>query len=483
MPDRQPLRFEFHSTQPQAAPAAAAAPQKQSQPIGSGTGDRLVPAYEITVDGQALSNDILQAFIGCEVRQSIKLATMFVLRFHNPAGSIGDSDTFNHGGDVEVKLGYMGALDTVAKGTIVSVEPVFPQGEDPYVIIRGYGGGSTKLSQGKKTRTFSKVKVSDIVQQLGQEEGLQVEADDTSVVHDYLMQNNQSNLEFIQELGRRHYREVEVIAEEGKLRFQPPGSKNASAGPFEWNKDLKSFYVRKTSHDVPSQVVAKGWDPSQKQTITGTDNTTAMGSSGSMTPDKIKQAFGGETQTHQLSIRPMSSLDEANAMAHAAFNEKASEAQMGRGTILGNADVKPGITIELKGLGTWSGKYYVTNATHVFHPDSGYSTEFFVKYQDTSSPSTPAQAIPPAQQQQQQQQQTFVELELVPVDTADVVGTGYKITLPDGRVVQGRIDETRKVRIDGITNAGGVKVEIEPKQGHQVPGSPSGSSGSSGSST
>lgn len=461
------LRFGFHTPTSQAQPQAATPPAAPAQ--GSAPGDRLVPVYEITVGGQPLAKEVAQTFMGCEIRQSIQLATMFLLRFHNPGGTVGDSSTFDPGGDVEVKLGYLGSLATVAKGTIVSVEPVFPQGEDPYVLVRGYGKGSTRLSQGKKTRTFQKQKVSDIVTQLAQEEGLQCEVDDTSVVHDYLLQNNQSNIEFMKELARRHHIELEVVAEEGKLRFQKPGSKGADAGSYEWGKNLKSFYVRKKSSDVHGEVVTKGWDPAQKKTITGSDKTQTSGSSSTVSPDKLAQKFG--SATHQISIRPVSSTDEANALSHAAFNEKASEAQTGKGTILGSPDCKPGATIELDGLGSWSGKYYVTNATHLFHPSSGYTTEFFVKFQDPPSPSTPSEPIPQSKSEPPAPPSTFVELELVPVDQAEYVGTPYKITLPDGRVVEGRVDESRKVRIDGITTAGGVKVEIEPLEGHTVPGS------------
>jgi hypothetical protein len=149
---------------------------------------------------------------------------------------------------------------------------------------------------------------------------------------------------------------------------------------------------------------------------------------------------------------------------------------------MGNTDVKPGSSIELKGIGSWSGKYYVTNAIHLFHPDTGYVTEFFGKYSDPQSenkPADPIPAIPPPPEDKPAP--TFVELQVVPVDGAEVEGTAYKITLPDGTVKEGRVDETGRIRVDGIMNPGDVKIEVRPKDGHHVP-TPGGGDGGGDSS-
>src|SRR5438045_3871420 len=81
--------------------------------------------------------------------------------------------------------------------------------------------------------------------ELAREEGLEPEVEDTKLVHEYLLQNNQSNIDFIHELARRTFHEVEVAAGEKKLLFRKPRSKAQHAHALTWGRDLKSFYVRK----------------------------------------------------------------------------------------------------------------------------------------------------------------------------------------------------------------------------------------------
>src|SRR5258708_7470814 len=96
------LHFQFHSPPAdQPKPAPAAKPASSGKTVGTNIGDKLVPVFEISINGQKLPIELVQAFISCEVQQNAKLATMIVLRFHNPRGSVGDNAAFNHGGDLE----------------------------------------------------------------------------------------------------------------------------------------------------------------------------------------------------------------------------------------------------------------------------------------------------------------------------------------------------------------------------------------------
>src|SRR5262249_20187977 len=154
--------------------------------------------------------------VSVEVEQSLNLIDMFTISLDNPQGSIGDLGIFEEGKEVEVKIGYVGKLEKLIRGDIVSLEPIWPQGSKPFITVRGYDRAH-RLRRGRKTRTFLQQRVSDIVSQLASEEGLAADVDDTKQVHDYLLQNNQSNIDFIHELARRVYYEVE--AHETQLRF------------------------------------------------------------------------------------------------------------------------------------------------------------------------------------------------------------------------------------------------------------------------
>jgi uncharacterized protein len=304
--------------------------------------EKLVPDFHVTVDGTPLPPDVRSAVISVEVEQSLELLDMFVITLDNAHGAVGDLGLFDEGKEVVVEIGYVGQLEKLIQGDIVALEPVWPQGTKPFVVVRGYDRAH-RLRRGKQTRTFLKQKVSDIVTKLAGEEGLTAEVDDTKQVHDYLLQNNQSNIDFIHELARRIYFEVEVGFT--KLRFKKPQTNKPKSKSLAWGKDLKSFYVRESNAQVPTQVTALGWDPKQKKTITGKSDVLHASMGPDAITDSTKKAFGPNPS--QLSLRPVSDTAEADALAFAAFNERALEAIQGRGTTLGDTTIKPGIVLEL----------------------------------------------------------------------------------------------------------------------------------------
>src|SRR5579872_4210975 len=359
--------------------------------------EQLVPDFKISIDGSPLPSDVRDAIISVEIEQSIELLDMFLITLDNAGGKMGDLTLFDEGKSVEIEIGYVGALEKLIKGDIISLEPTWPQGSKPFLVVRGYDKAH-RLRRGKKTRTFLKQKVSDIVNQLAGEEGLSADVDDTKQVHDYILQNNQSNIDFIHELARRHF--FEMKADESQLRFKKPSSNKPKSASRTWGKDLKSFYVKETSSQVPTKATAVGWDPKQKKKILGTGDSLHASMGKTNITDATKKAFGA--MAHQVSNRPVVDGADADNVAAATLNEAAMDSMKGHGTIQGDTSLTPGLVLELLGIGpTWSGTYYVTGTKHIVHHASGYVTEFFVKrsaagQETVQPPKYPSQ--PPASQ-------------------------------------------------------------------------------------
>ena len=84
-----------------------------------------------------------------------------------------------------------------------------------------------RLSRGRRARSFLNVKDEDLVQKIAAEVGLEAKSDSTREVIDYVFQDNESNLEFLQR------REPAVAADDGVLArggggFHPQRQKQAA---------------------------------------------------------------------------------------------------------------------------------------------------------------------------------------------------------------------------------------------------------------
>jgi phage protein D len=358
--------------------------------------DPQVPDFKIKIDGSPLKQGLLDQLVSVEVVQSVRLIDMAVLRFSNPAGVIGDDSVFASGKSLIIEAGYVGQVQEVFKGEIVSLEPEFPTSGNPTVCVRGYDK-LHRFRRGRHQRTFLSQKISGVVSQLASEEGLSPDVEDTGDTHDWLMQNNQSNVDYIHELARIHGYEVDVI-DGTKLRFAKPKTSLGKIITISWGEDLKGFYVNSNLNNVQTDVVVRCWDMKEKKAIIE-KNGPLTGELGCkiVATKEAKKAFGeGKLQ---VSMRMAETPAEAKAMATAIFNERALDATQGRGTCLGNTKVIPGKVIEVVGCGSmWSGEYYVVGATHILHPSAGYTTEFRVKRTGIGydAPSTPVDPIPPA---------------------------------------------------------------------------------------
>ena len=338
----------------------------------------LVPTYSVTVDGAVLPDNITLFLQWIEIRQSIRLIDMAVLCFENPGGTVGDNALFKHGKEIEVELGYLGEIKWVFKGDIVSVEPEFPMGAAPMVQIRAYDR-LHRYRRGRKQRTFLNQKVSDVVTTLASEDGLSPDVEDTKLQHEYLLQNNQTNIDYIHELGRRHGYEVEVTDRGKKLFFKRPRYDQGKAHTLSWLKELKGFYVRKSVDNVPTEVQCRYWDMKQKKAITEKhDKVHGELEAIDVGPKEANKAFGKAEVL--ISLRQNVAPAEAKALAESVFNELALESVKGRGSAVGDTKIVPGMVLELLNLGTtWSGLYYVVATTQLYDRRSGYTTEFEVR--------------------------------------------------------------------------------------------------------
>jgi uncharacterized protein len=223
------------------------------------------------------------------------------------------------------------------------------------------------------------MKDSQIAEQVASTLELQPQVTDTSVVHDYVLQNNVSDIDFLAERARRiHY---EVVVDDRTLHFRPVANHLAETIAVEYMRDLKWFNVRMSTVRQVSDVTVRGWNPGSQEAILGVASvgaeTTKMKGT-KLGPEIAEEAFGAFSDA-TVDV-PVASQTEADQIAEARFNALALELTSGEGEIVGEPTLRAGNTIDLRGLGTrFSGLYYVTKAEHRLAPDVGYVTRFDVR--------------------------------------------------------------------------------------------------------
>jgi phage protein D len=280
----------------------------------------LLAHFYVKLGGSDAPEELMQDLGNVEVDDSLHLPDMFTIKVRDPHLTWADSPLLKIGQEVEILARSAGPGQPEPKrllvGEITSVEPDYPYGSAPVVMLRGYDRAH-RLHRGQKTRSFVQMTDSDIVTKITREYGLKPEVDDTTEVYAYILQNNLSDFEFVMERARRLG--FTFLVDDRSLVFKKPGSLSSDTVELEYGVTLRQFKPRMTTASQFKEVIVKGWDTVNKRDILGhAGASTPGGANGSGGPlgglaDAASGAAGG-------------ALGDAAGAASSQLNSLAGEA-------------------------------------------------------------------------------------------------------------------------------------------------------------
>ncbi len=336
-------------------------------------------AVSITIDGKG--RDDLEADLEeLVVDQTYNLPSMLTIRVHDPDFTWVDDSSLKIGVPVKVKLfpaevlGMPKGNEEVFDGEIVSLEPEFNADGQHELVIRGYDRGH-RLHFGRYTQTYTDMTDSDIVAKVAKVAGLTAKTDTTTVRHKYVLQYNQTNMEFLTERARRIGFQLYVKGSE--LYFVKPTS--AATVTLDLGTNLRSFRLRASAAHQAKEHEVRGWDVEKKQPISAKKapeqfwSKNGLNSTGAALAQK---SFGASTQV--VVDHVITTADEAKAIVEARARDQEGHFIEAEGVCYGAGSIRAGIYVKLTGMGKrFSGEYFVTNATHIYARGS-YETHITV---------------------------------------------------------------------------------------------------------
>lgn len=351
------------------------------------------PDIALTIQGQAAPVALMEDLLQVVVEESLHLPGMFTLMINNPyAPGQEDGKFWKHEDLFEIgtsiKIGFKSSAtksqeyeeqieDDVLEGEVTAIEAHFTSGSQAPIIVRGYDA-SHRLNRGRFNRSFQNMTDSDVVKKVIGEVGITAGTiDDSGAPHDYIFQENQTNMEFLRERAARNG--FELFVQDGKLNFRKP--KVDESVSLKWLSDLHSFQVRVSSAEQVSNVEVRGWDYTQKQAIVSIQSSESVLTETSYGSGKDTSSAFREKPSDPTMIvvdQPVFTAEEADAIAQAIFDELGGEFVHADADAEGNPAIRPGRIVELQDMGKYSGSYYVTEARHILR-ERVYTTEFSIR--------------------------------------------------------------------------------------------------------
>ena len=330
---------------------------------------RSATSYEVTIGGTTYKQTEDLGVQSIILEDHMDMVDMITVKLGGAEGQ--PKWSFKIGDSIEAKIGSGSNL--MFKGHITSIEPSFQAEGIASIVVRGLDPVHI-LGRGRKTRFWEDVKDSDVVSEVGQECGLSVDADATEQVQPYIIQRNETNVAFCKRLAARNNFMLRV--EESSLLFKKNQYQGASSS-IELGKNLRSLRMACNSVDQVSQVIVRGWDIMTKQEVVGvasSGDVTSIGG-GELGMKAASSAFGDSIA--YITDVPVSSQEQATAIAKAELERLARQFVRGTASIQGDDQLRAGVLVEFKGLSSpYDGKYYVMASRHIVSNRTGYTTEF-----------------------------------------------------------------------------------------------------------
>jgi phage protein D/phage baseplate assembly protein gpV len=337
-----------------------------------------------------LMKDILELIVD----ESLHMPSMFIIKVHNvyvPASEKSETwkneKYFNIGDRISIGFASSTTEDPefrtsekeqkLIEGEITGIEVKFSNTSEAHLIIRGYDA-SHRLHRGRFNRSFLNSTDSDIVRRIASEARIQIGQVDTSgSPHEYVFQENQTNMEFLRERAARIG--FELFIQNDKLYFREPKSEESLN--LDWLTDISSFDVRVTSAEQVSSVEVHSWDYTKKKLISETiSREQLVTETGNGDGSRISKEFKMKESPKMIVVdQPVNTTKEAKQMAQALCNELSGEFVTADAKAEGNPKIRPGKVVALKDMGTrYSGKYYITETCHRYS-NRIYKTDFTVR--------------------------------------------------------------------------------------------------------
>lgn len=332
------------------------------------------------------------------VDTSLNQPDMVTIRLHDPTRRwVNDKQLLGFGKKLVVDALPEGAPVTASKKLveveITGMEPEFQAAAVTTMLIRGYHR-SNRLHLGRHSRVYIGRRDSDIVREIAQELGLEADVDVTDVQYEYVLQNNQTYWEFLSARAARIG--YQIYGLNNQLFFKKTDAQlNTTPIPLTLGDTLRHFRPRMSIMHQADRVRVYGWDAKGKRTLMADatpDATFRMGGMEAVGAVQAQAAFQKPAQ-ELIVDSPVSSVEEATALARGLAADIDRDFLEADGLCEGNPAIRAGCKIKLDGLGQrFDGEYFVTTARHLYRPD-GYTVEFTVSGRQ---PKTLPQLLAPA---------------------------------------------------------------------------------------
>lgn len=263
------------------------------------------------------------------------------------------------GKEIKITAGYHSEEETIFKGVVVKHNVKVKNGAS-YLIIE-CKDKAVKMTLGRKSKYFYESTDSDIIEELISNGGLEADVEATANTHQELVQYRASDWDFM--ITRAQANGQLCFIDDGTIKVAKPVFSGETVETVAFGSSVHEFEGEIDARDQFSKITSSSWSYTDQELIETEAQDPAIALNGDLSPDDLAAVFGIE----DLQFKHGGNLTQGELQdwsdARATFQQLAKT--RGRVQFQGIPAVKPGVLLELEGLGNrFNGKIYITGVRH-----------------------------------------------------------------------------------------------------------------------
>lgn len=326
------------------------------QPADLVTHKVLIAGTELKPEYQVMTIDVVK------VLDKVSYARI-VLLDGDPAAqkfAVSDAAEFEPGKEIEIQAGYHSDNTIIFKG-IILCHGLRIHGEKAGQLVIEARDKAVKLTGARRSAYYYKVKDSEIIEQLAGDAGLDKDVTATDNKHEEMVQYHCSDWDFL--VSRAEMNGMHVLSDDNKLIVKKPDASAAATLKIEYGATLLDFEVDMNASTQFKTVKSHSWDYTEQALLESEGSNPAVKENGNITADTLADVLKVKEQPL---VHPGKFTEgELKSWTDAQIVKNKLSRIRGRAKFQGFAGIKPGNTIELKGVGDrFNGVAFVSGIRH-----------------------------------------------------------------------------------------------------------------------
>lgn len=273
---------------------------------------------------------------------------------------LSDSPTFAPGAEITIQIGNDSLDETVFVGKVVKQKiQIRPEGGTYLKVECKHAAFAMTLN--RQNRYFEDVTDGDALTEILNAHGQLGEVSGADIQHRELVQYYATDWDYL--LSRSEANGLLVLPAEGKLAVKAPEVKTEADLKIQFGENLLSFEAELDARYQWEEVIAKSWAPANQELVEVSSTTTDFIENGDLDGAGLAAAVGiGAYELRHSGIIPE---EELQSWADATLLKSRLAKIRGRARFIGTLPLKPGMTVELTGVGDrFNGNVYLTGVNY-----------------------------------------------------------------------------------------------------------------------